>query len=146
MSISSNKPWLVYKSVDRIKNSTPSLKALGCLGEQHMTTGLWVTFNSSESIKEIYYKQRRPFYGKHETWNHSLLIFERDMSKYLGYYMTPEHNYWPIHSLLVIRKDSHGASSFDIWIKSILKIKNLYWCSSTPQPKQNFQPQITLQE
>lgn len=92
---------------------------MGCLGEQHMTKGLWVPFNSSERIKEISqtiadYKQRRSFYGKRETWNQNPSISEKAMSKYLGYYMIPEHNYWPIHSLLVIRNASHGASSFDL--------------------------------
>ena len=83
---------------------------MGCLGEQHVTKGLWVPFNSSIGD----YKQRRSFYGKYETWNPNPLIFERAMSKYLGYYMIPEHNYWPIHSLLVIRNALHGASSFDL--------------------------------
>lgn len=131
MSMSSNKPWAVSKLVDRIKNSSPSLKVMGCLGEQHMTKGLWVPFNSSERIKEISqtiadYKQRRSFYGKRETWNQNPSISEKAMSKYLGYYMIPEHNYWPIHSLLVIRNALHGASSFDLWIKIILKIKKTY--------------------
>jgi len=120
-----------------MKSSCPSLKVMACLGWQHTTKGLSVPFNSSERIKKISQRtgdhKQRSFHGKHETWIHNLWIFEMDMYKYLGYYMTTECNYCPIHSLLVIRNALHGASSFDLRIKSILRTK----IAAVPHPSPN---------
>lgn len=143
---SSSEPQVATKLDDGIKSPSPFLKVMRCLAEQRMTKSLWVFQQFRKDHGDIS-EDRRLSAEKillREAWKLASEP-ERDTSKYLGMYMIPEHNYLPIPSSLVIRNALHGASSFGLWVKSILKIKVLDWCSSTPQPKQTFQPQIPLQ-
>lgn len=135
----SNEPQIASKLVDGIKSPSLSLKVMGCLAEQHMTKSLWVLQQFRKDQGDISEDRRlwaeKILLRKHENWNQNLSKSKRDMSKYLGYYMIPEHNYLPIHSSLVIRNALHGAFSFGLWAKSILKTE--FSIGAVPHPNPN---------